>query len=176
MPRVASPRRACASILTGVVALTSAQVWQAMAKANFAVVGMVNAAGHARTAGVVIATDRPYVRFMSGRHEWKVRHIEGNPHVSVTVPIPKRIPLLPMIKVPAATITFRGTARLVDPADAAPSVIKALTGGLELGETAQDMTVVEIAPEGEFVTYGIGMRVDKMRDTQFARARVPVDS
>ena len=157
------------------VALTSAQVWQAMAATNFAVVGMVNTVGHARTAGVVIVTDRPHVRFMSGRQEWKVRHIEQNPHVSVTVPIPKRIPLLPMIKVPAATITFRGTARLVDPANAAPGVLKALTGGLELGETAQDMTVVEITPQGDFVTYGIGMRVDKMRDTQFARGRAPVD-
>lgn len=162
-------------ILTGVVALTSAQVWQAMGEANFAVVGMVNAAGQARTAGVVIATDRPFVRFMSGRQEWKVRHIEGNPHVSVTVAIPKHVPLLPMIKVPAATITFHGTARLVDPADAAPAVIKTLTGGLELGEPAQDMTVVEITPDGDFVTYGVGMRVDKMRDTQFARGRVPVD-
>ena len=145
-----------------------------MAKANFAVVGMVNAAGHARTAGVVIATDRPLVRFMSGRREWKVRHIESNPHVSMTVPIPRRIPLLPMIKVPAATITFQGTARLVDLADTDPHVITALTGGLELGDTAHDMTVVEIAPEGDFVTYGIGMRVDKMRDTQFARGRAPV--
>ena len=63
----------------------------------------------------------------------------------------------------------------MDPADAAPDVIKALTGGLELGKTAQDMTVVQIAPVGDFVTYGVGMRVDKMRDTQFARGRVPVD-
>jgi hypothetical protein len=118
----------------------------------------VNAAGHARTAGVVIATARPHVQVMSGRHEWKVRHIEGNPHVSVTVPIPERIPLLPMIKVPAATFTFHGTARLVGPSNAHPDVVTALTGGLE---TARDMTVVEIAHEGDFVTYGIGMRVQR---------------
>jgi hypothetical protein len=110
---------------------------------------------------------------MSGRHEWKVRHIEGNPHVSVTAPIPKRIPLLPMIKVPAATITLHGSARLVDPSNAHPDVVRALTGGLE---TTRDMTEVEIAPEGDFVTYGIGMRVHKMRDTQLARGQVPVDN
>lgn len=154
------------------VELTAAQVWNAMSDANFAVVGMVNAAGDPRTAGVVIATQRPVIYFMSGRTAWKVRHIEGHPAVSVTVAIPKRIPFLPMIKVPAATITFRGRATVADPGQAPATVVKALTGGLELGDTAGDMAIVEITPEGDFVTYGVGMRVDQMRDTDFARGRV----
>jgi hypothetical protein len=134
-----------------------------MGQANFAVVGMVSAAGHARTAGVVIATDRPFVRFMSGRREWKVRHIESNPHVSVTVPVPKRVPLLPMIKVPAATITFHGTAPLLDPADAAPDVVKALTGRLELGETAQGMTVVERPASARTASVAVNHRSRRRR-------------
>lgn len=154
------------------VELTAAQVWNALADANFAVVGAVNAAGDPRTAGVVIATQRPVVSFMSGRSAWKVRHIERHPVVSVTVTIPKRVPLLPMVKVPAATITFGGTARVKDPSDAPAAIVKALTGGLE--HVARDMAVVEITPRGDFVTYGVGMRVDKMRDTEFARGRVPV--
>ena len=157
------------------VALTSQQVWEEIAAVNFAVIGMVNAQGHARTAGVVITTEGNKVLFASGRQAWKVRHIEANPNVSVTIPIHRRVPLLPMIKVPPATITFHGMARLIEPTAASPRVIKGLTGGLQLDpESARTMVFVAITPEGAFVTYGIGMRVDRMRDTQFARGRAPV--
>lgn len=157
------------------VALSTPQVWEEIASANFAVIGMVNAKRHARTAGVVITTEGNTVLFASGRQEWKVRHVEGNPNVSVTIPIHRRVPLLPMIKVPPATITFHGTARLIEPTSASPRVIKGLTGGLHLDpEAARTMVFVAITPEGEFVTYGVGVRVDRMRDTQFARGRSPV--
>jgi hypothetical protein len=36
--------------------------------------------------------------------------------------------------------------------------------------------IVEIVPAGEFVTYGIGVPLLKMRDTVAAQARVPVRS
>jgi hypothetical protein len=34
--------------------------------------------------------------------------------------------------------------------------------------------VIEIVPEGTFVTYGVGVPLLKMRDPVAARARVPV--
>lgn len=158
------------------MAVTTEQVWHEVERANFAVIGMVNAHGQARTAGVVIAAENRRVYFSSGRQAWKIRHIQANSYVSLTVAIPKRVPLLPMIKVPAATITFHGEARLIDAREVSSGVVKALTGGLELDEdTARDMAFVEIQPEGDFVTYGVGLRVDKMRDTAFARGRAPVE-
>jgi hypothetical protein len=36
--------------------------------------------------------------------------------------------------------------------------------------------ILEIVAEGEFVTYGIGVSLMKMRDTEGARGRVPVDN
>jgi len=158
------------------VSITTAQVWDEIAKANFAVVGMVNSDAQARTAGVVIVTQDHSVYFASEPKAWKIRHIAANPQVSVTVAIPKHVPFLPMIKVPAATITFHGTATVLDAKDVAPDLLRRLTGGTkDNGEALTAMAVVEIVPEGDFVTYGVGLRVDKMRDTELARGRAPVN-
>jgi hypothetical protein len=35
-------------------------------------------------------------------------------------------------------------------------------------------SVIEIRPEGRFLTYGVGVSLTKMRDPVLARARVPV--
>ena len=43
---------------------------------------------------------------------FKARNVMRNPHVSLTVTVGQRIPFLPWIKIPAATITFQGLARL----------------------------------------------------------------
>jgi hypothetical protein len=34
--------------------------------------------------------------------------------------------------------------------------------------------LIEVVPEGEFVTYGVGVSLQKMRDPDLARGRVPV--
>lgn len=157
------------------VNITTQQVWDEISKANFAVVGMVNQRAEARTAGVVIVTEGQTVYFATEPNAWKTRHIAANPHVSLTVPIPKRVPLLPMIKVPAATITFQGTATVLDAKHVSGQLLRRLTGGAkESDEALAAMAVVEVAPLGDFVTYGIGLRVDKMRDTTLARGRAPV--
>lgn len=157
------------------VDVTTAQVWDAIEQQVFAVIGMVNAKGQARTAGVVITTEKGKVYFASSPDEWKIRHIAGNEHVSVTIPIAKRLPFLPMVKIPAATITFSGTARLLEQDEASASVLKALTGGIDLdAPAAQRMVIAEITPAGDFVTYGVGVRLMQMRDTELARGRAPV--
>ena len=43
-------------------------------------------------------------------------------------------------------------------------------------ERRDNSCVIEIVPEGWFVTYGIGVPLLKMRDTSAARARLPVDT
>ena len=48
------------------------------------------------------------------KEAWKVRHITQNPHVSLTIPMHKRISFMPWIKIPAATITFSGSARIFE--------------------------------------------------------------
>ena len=155
--------------------LTTDDVWRVLEKQNFMVIGMVSARGKARTAGVMPCTVDRTLWFTTNDDEWKARHIAANREVSVTVAIPKRVPLLPWIKVPAATITFSGIAEVV-PAVRMPAAARhALTKGLELSEDGSRgmLLGIGVRPVGDFITYGVGVSVVKMRDTEAARGRAP---
>ena len=99
----------------------------------------------------------------------------ANPHVSVTIPIAKRVPIMPRLKIPQATITFQGTARVFPAAEASPELRRAI-----LMHKADDRAmvagscIVKITPVGEFVTYGVGIRLMDMREPAKARGRAPV--
>lgn len=157
------------------IQLTAAQVWQAIEKELFAVVGMVNADNEARTAGLVYIVRERKLYLTTGRDTWKARHMAANGHVSVTIPIARRVPVMPWLKIPQATITFQGTARVSATADAPPELLRALfrqkAGDRELVDGA---CVIEITPSGEFVTYGIGVPLQDMREPEKARGRAPV--
>jgi len=111
----------------------------------------------------------------TGRDTWKARHMAANPHVSVTIPIARRVPIMPWLKIPQATITFQGTARVNPAAEASPELLRALfqhkAGDREM---VAGSCIVEIAPVGEFVTYGVGVRLMDMREPEKARGRAPV--
>ena len=155
--------------------LTTEQVWEEIDSNLFAVVGMVSARQQARTAGIVYVVRDRKLYFATGKEEWKTKHIMGNPQVSVTVAIPKRVPFMPWIKVPAATITFAGVATVQDQTDADPEVLKALHQGVEQSdEEVAFACVIGIAPVGDFVTYGVGVSLMTMRDTEKARGRAAV--
>jgi hypothetical protein len=76
--------------------------------------------------------------------------------------------------IPPATISFHGTA-IVHAADSPEvrSVLKELASLLPK-ERRASAAVIEVIPEGRFVTYGIGVSLAQMRDPGVARARVPV--
>jgi len=155
--------------------LTPQQVWEVLKKELFAVLGMVTAKGEARTVGIVYTVHAGKIYIATGVDSWKARHVQGNPHVSLTIPIAKRIPLLPWIKIPAATITFSGMAKVLEPQKVGSEVLYALLRGLsEDEERMADMCIIEIEPVGDFITYGVGIPLMQMRDTNKARGRVPV--
>ena len=155
--------------------LTSDQVWKELKKELFAVLGMVNAKGEARTIGVVYIVHDQKIYISTSRESWKARHIRNNPNVSITVPIAKRIPLMPFIKIPAATITFPGTAKVIAPENLGSDVLHALFRGLESDAEMLAATVVlEIEPKREFITYGIGIPLMQMRFPEKSRGRAPV--
>jgi hypothetical protein len=154
--------------------ITSTEVWKAIAGVNFMIIGMVSVKGEARTAGVMHVVDEGRLWFTTNEREWKARHIAVNPDVSVTVPIPKRIPFVPWVKVPAATITFTGVAETI-PAEQLPADARhALLHGLEVSDGGERGALIAIGvrPTGDFVTYGIGVSILGMRDTESARGRV----
>ena len=152
------------------------QVWEEINKQLFGVLGMVTANGEARTVGIVYVEDDGKLYISSQKQAWKVRHIAQNSHVSLTVPIHKRIPFLPWIKIPAATITFSGEARLLVYDEVSDSVIQKLFRGMEFSQEEQDnLSIIEVMPVGNFITYGVGVSLSEMRDPQKARGRVAVN-
>ncbi len=155
--------------------LSADQVWQVIDKELFAVVGMVTAANEARTVGIMYVVRDRKLYFLSDRDTWKVKHISANDRVSVTIPIAKRIPVMPWVKIPQATITFQGRARVLAAAETSPELQRAILGGkMDERELVEGSCVIEIGPVGEFVTYGIGVGLMDMREPEKARGRAPV--
>lgn len=158
-----------------ILQLSSELVWQNLQQERFAVLGMVTDKEEARTVGVVYTVYNHKLYMVSGKDTWKVHHISHNPHVSVTVPIAKRIPFLPWIKVPSATITFSGMANVQSADCADKEVLQALIRGLDMdAETSSTMCVLEVQPVGDFITYGVGVSMMTMRHPDKARGRAPV--
>ena len=157
------------------IQLTADQVWEAVEKELFAVLGMVTANNEARTVGVVYVVHDRKLCIVTGKDTWKARHTAANHHVSVTIPIAKRIPVMPWVKIPAATITFSGTARVLPAREAPPELLRALMRGLAVDEEAvAGSCLIEVTPEKEFVTYGVGVPMMRMRHPEQARGRAPV--
>lgn len=155
--------------------LSTGQVWEVVEKELFAVLGMVTAGNESRTAGIVYIVVDGKFYISTGRESWKARHITSNPHVSLTIPIAKRVPLMPWIKVPAATVTCSGTARVLDPAELPRPVRQAIfRDRADDPIVLENSLIIELTPRGDFVTYGVGVSLMEMRDTGKARGRVPV--
>lgn len=157
--------------------LTANQVWQEIEANLFAVLGMVTPTGEARTVGIVYIVDDHKLYIGTDKAAWKAKHIARNPHVSVTVPIAKRIPFLPWIKIPAATITFSGMANVLEHRDVKADVLKKLYRGVVKDEEALAAScVIEVIPQEDFITYGVGVPLMQMRFPDKARGRVAVAS
>ena len=60
--------------------------------------------------------------------------------------------------------------------EAMPDLLQKLLGPMANDkELIAGSCLIEIVPEGEFVTYGIGVRLIEMRDPNKARGRAPVN-
>src|SRR5215469_14599502 len=156
--------------------LTSDQVWRALTRASFAVVSYVTPAGEPRSSGVVYATDGGRLYVAVAADSWKARHIAASGQVAVTVPVRRGGLLSLLLPIPPATISFHAAAIVHPAGPLAPGAVPAQLTSLLPAERRYSSCVIEIVPEGWFVTYGIGVSLMKMRDTCAARARLPVDT
>ncbi|MFI5042858.1 MAG: pyridoxamine 5'-phosphate oxidase family protein [Acidimicrobiales bacterium] len=163
-----------AEAATGDARVSSAAVWKALAKASFAVISHVNSDGEPRSSGVVygIVDRRLYVAVAADG--WKARQIATGQVVAVTVPVRRGGVLALLVPIPPATITFEATAK-IHPAGSLDitSVSKELTRLVPVERKARSC-IIELVPEGRFLTYGIGVSLLDMRHPALARARVPV--
>lgn len=153
---------------------TSEEIWRHIAKASFAVLGYVTPGGEPRSSGVVYAAAGRRLYVAVAPDSWKARHIAVSGRVAVTVTVRRGGLLSLLFPIPPATISFPAAA-IVHPAGALDldSVGAALTS-LVPAERLASCRVIEIRPEGSFVTYGIGVALTQMRVPARARARVPV--
>jgi hypothetical protein len=154
--------------------LSSDQVWRALDKASDAVLGHVTPSGQPRTSGVVYKAVARRLYVAVAPDGWKARQIAAGGQVSVTVLVRRGGLLALLFAIPPATITFHGAA--VVHAAGAPEVRPVLAELKQLlpPERAQSSCLIEIAPEGDFLTYGIGVPLTTMRNPAAARAHVPV--
>ena len=149
-------------------------IWQALAKASFAVVSHVNSSGEPRSSGVVYGIVNRRLYMAVATDGWKARQIATGQEVAVTVPVRRGGILALLLPIPPATISFRANA-IVHPAGSldAKSVSKELARLLP-EDRKESSCIIELVPEGRFVTYGIGVSLTAMRDPALSRAWVPV--
>ena len=154
--------------------LTTEQVWDTVVRGSFAVLGHVTPAGEPRSSGVLYKTVGRRLYVAVAPDSWKARHIAAGGRVAVTVPVRRGGILSLVAPIPPATVSFHARAT-VHPAGSpsARSLAREL-GSLVPPERRAATSLVELVPEGAFVTYGVGVTLLSMRSPAAARARVPV--
>jgi hypothetical protein len=154
--------------------LSSEEVWRAIEKASFAVVSHVSATGEPRSSGIVYGAAGRRLYLAVAPDSWKARRIAAAQRVAVTIPVRRGGLLSLLVPIPPATISFEATATVH------------AAGSFDLGSVAKELVkllpeerrtkacIIELVPEGRFLTYGVGVSLMAMRDPALALARVPV--
>jgi pyridoxamine 5'-phosphate oxidase-like protein len=158
---------------TGLV-LTTERVWNEIEKASFAIISYVTPAGKPRSSGVMCAAVGHRLYVVTAADSWKARQISTGDEVAVTVPI-RRGGLLSLVApIPPATVSFHATAT-VHPAGSVSieKVPKKLVSQLPK-ERRSAGCLLELAPEGNFLTYGLGVSLQAMAKPEAALAHVLV--
>ena len=155
--------------------VTTDSVWETVEKHLFGVLAYVTPSAEARSAGIVyVVSDRNFY-ISTGYDTWKARHIAANSNVSLTVTIPKRLPFFPFFKIPSAVVTCQGAAEILGVGDIDESIVKRLYRGLEVtDQLRQETRVIKVTPSGDFVTYGVGVPLMRMRKPEEAQGRASV--
>lgn len=151
-------------------------VWRQLEGASFAVIGYVTPEGEPRSSGVVYKAVGKRLYTVVAPDSWKARHIAARNHVSVTVPVHRGGVLALVAPIPPATISFHAGAVVHQPGSVRIGSISKELESL-LPEDRKDAgVVIELIPEGRFVTYGVGVSLTDMQKPELARATVPVVS
>jgi len=154
--------------------LSSQEVWREIGKASFLVLSYVTPSGEPRSAGVMYTVIGSKLYIVTGPDSWKARHIAADGRVAVTVPVRRGGILSLLAPIPPATISCHGTAIVHPPGSPTVRPVLEQLGSLLPQERRASVALIEVIPEGMFASYGVGVALARMRDTDAARARVPV--
>jgi len=153
--------------------VTSEQVWREVEEASFAVLGHVTPAGRPRSSGVMFAVAGRRLFVAVGADSWKARQIADGDEVAVTVPVRRGGLLAWFVPIPPATISFHARVR-VHPAGSVGIGSRSRRLAALLPRDGRDVCLLELVPEGEFLTYGVGVSLRTMARPADARAHAPV--
>jgi len=156
------------------VRLTTEQVWHCLERASFAVVSYTTPRGDPRSSGIVYKVTGGRLFVAVAPDSWKARHIAVIGRVAVTVPVRRGGILSLLFPIPPATVSFHGAATVHAPGSPTVAPFLKELGSLLPPERRTAAALVEITPEGEFVTFGIGVSLTAMRKPATARSRAPV--
>jgi hypothetical protein len=154
--------------------LTSTRIWRELERASFAVVGYTTPAGEPRSSGVLYVAEGHRLYVVVAGDSWKARHIALSGRVAVTVPVRRGGLLSLLAPIPPATISFPGNATVRPAGEPGSGSLPSRLARMLPAERRASSTIIEIQPDGRFVTYGIGVRLLRMRDPAASRATVPV--
>jgi Pyridoxamine 5'-phosphate oxidase len=154
--------------------LTAEQVWNELEKASFAVISHVTPKGRPRVSGVLYAAAGRHLYMVTAPDIWKARQISDGDEVAVTVAIRRGGMLSLVAPIPPATVSFHARAA-VHPAGSVSieSVSKKLASLLPKNHAAAGC-LLELVPDGNFLTYGVGVSLRDMTKPATALAHVPV--
>lgn len=162
-----------ARVPAGTPRTSEGQVWGDLGKASFAILSYVTPTGEPRSSGVVYAVEARHIYCAVAPRSWKARQISDGQEVAVTVPV-RRGGLLSLVApIPPATVSFHART-IVHPSGSLnfarlPKRLQSL-----LPKDRREATVLELVPEGTFLTYGIGVSLREMLDPAVAQAHVPI--
>jgi hypothetical protein len=154
--------------------LSCDEVWRAIDHASFAVLSHVTASGEPRSSGIVYAVDDRHLYVAVAPDSWKARQIRDRSLVSITVTVRRGGLLSLVFPIPPATITFRARACVHALDDFDREAMPSSLARLVPPDRRTDAVLLALTPEGRFVTYGLGVSLQKMRDPVASRAVVPV--
>ena len=152
----------------------SSPVWHNVERGSFAVISYTTPSGDPRSSGVMYKAVGGRLYVVVAPDGWKARHIALNGKVAVTVPVRRGGLLSLVFPIPPATVSFHGTATVHGGNSSQVATALKELEHLLPAERRTSASVIEIIPEGAFVTYGIGVSLNDMRDPDKARALVPV--
>lgn len=153
---------------------SSDQIWKAIRRRSFAVVSYVTPAGEPRSSGVVYKALGRRLYVAAASKSWKARHIALTGRVSVTVPVRRGGAFSLVLPIPPATISFPATATVHEAGSPQAASLRKELGALLPPERRTSAAMIELTPEGAFVTYGLGISLLKMRHPESASARAAV--
>lgn len=154
-------------------------------KRNFAVLSTVGNDGRPASAGVNYGVSRPghelAIYIMTRTHLQKTRNIARNPHVSLVVPVPRRL----FWFLPPPTIQLHGRAEILDWTDGEGTevfrhfwigrrILAAYQASYSRGE--RRICFLRITLDPDISTYLVGVRIWQLRrrmEAGAAKVRIP---